>query len=173
MRLVTLNTVCYVCGNESTQDVMQLKYSLRSYLILTETHGLHFNIQSCPVCGYCAPDITHGSLNTRKLVKGGINANNRRKDLLIGAPKGFICASELLMYSKSWPLAGWCSLQASFISRSLDAKKHVDKWRKKAILCFEMAKKTQQPFANNVIEEALILADLYRQDGKFDMRQKC
>ena len=133
---------------------------------------LYMFLQQCLNCGYCTLDVSKGSdkyieiSKTDEYQKQAFNSNYP-----VTANK-YLCWSIIQKSFGKYNEAGLASLYASWICDD-------DKSIQKAIECRNLtisylikAQQNGQAFADNPAEEILILIDIYRRNGVFDIAQK-
>ncbi len=129
-------------------------------------------IQTCPLCGYCAPNISKRSKKLPEIVHGDSyqqQLNNKDFPKLANA---FLCFSLIQENIGKYARAGWSAIHAAW---SCDDEGFVDgakKCREKAVILLQKAKETSQSFDRQTGGEEAIMVDLLRRSGQFEVAIK-
>jgi hypothetical protein len=125
-------------------------------------------IQNCPSCGYCAPDITQEYDQARNVMQ----TENYRQQLanpsLPALANHFLGWALIREAAGVYNEAGWAALHAARVCDDAAAPEPAKQCRHHALALFQQAHHAQMPFAKEKVVEAAVFADLLRRTEQFD-----
>ncbi len=168
---------CAVCGSSSLQDILLVSNSNSSfnsifYSVPLARNTLMYQIQECPTCRYCAPDITLADVKIKDIVNTGNYlqiANNGEISALIRRYLQYSYCAEVLEDNKT---AFFGYLTASWICDDTNEMRLGKKCREKAIEFMIKCKNNGDYIWNHPGFFELMLADLYRRTAQFEKGSK-
>jgi hypothetical protein len=129
-------------------------------------------VQTCPSCGYCAPDISEG---IEKLSEA-ISSNSCKRQLDDSEfPKlanAFLCFSLIRESAGDYVRAGWASIHSAWACDDAGHDIDAQKCWKRAVTLLQKAKQNGQIFAEQAGAEEAIIVDLLRRSGQFELALK-
>jgi hypothetical protein len=125
-------------------------------------------VQTCPNCGYCAPDIAEAFENVKSILKSDDYTKQRQDAEFPELANAFLCYSIILESKDEFAKAGWANIHAAWVCDDNELKSSADKCRNRAIALIQNADKNQQSFAEQKGLDRVILVDLLRRTGQFD-----
>lgn len=123
----------------------------------------------CPSCGYCAPDISEQIEKAPELVKSDDYKQQLNNPYFSKLARTFICYSLIQEDAQEYAPAGWASVHAAWVCDDEANDAASKKCREKAVILFKKAKEIGQQFAQNQQAENILLADLLRRSGQFEL----
>ena len=165
---------CAVCGHVSKQWVMMSSSafgspSLDSRPPAPHGYNLQLWIQTCPSCGYCAPQISEDIKDSLEIVR----TDHYRKQLdNPGFPKlanAFLCGSMLKEVVDNFAGAGSACLYAAWECDDKNNDTGARICREKAAILLQKAIESGQKFADDAGAEEAIMVDLLRRSGQFQL----
>ncbi|MBI5084630.1 MAG: hypothetical protein HZB13_08540 [Acidobacteria bacterium] len=119
-------------------------------------------MQSCPSCGYAAPDLSHAAPGVEQLVKS---------PGYIGCPGAFARHAYILERLGFYADAGWTALHGAWVFDDEGQEHAARRLRAAAISYWKEGKAAGQHFMETTAEEFAIVTDLLRRLGDFDQAQ--
>ncbi|WP_321475218.1 hypothetical protein [uncultured Paludibaculum sp.] len=116
-------------------------------------------IQSCPACGYAAPDLSYAAEGVADWV---------RTSEYQALPIGFERHSWLLEQLGHLADAGWIALQAAWNHEDGGQAEDARRCRRRAIRLFQASKAAGHDFLDTPAEELALAVDLLRRLGEFE-----
>ncbi len=133
-----------------------------------------YRIDVCPHCGYCAPGIGAWYTGAKEVVASAeYKAQFNNPDYPEYA-NYFLCAGMVFEKAEMFDGAGIMSLNAAWVCDDYDEREHAISCRKKAGELLRKAMDMHQRFMEELYEEHLLLADIFRRAGEFlDAMNEC
>ena len=172
-----MEVTCAVCGSSSLQDVLLVSNSNTGinpgvYSVPLARNTLMYQIQECPSCRYCAPDLTCADVAVKDIVSSGNYlqiANDNEISALIRRYLQYSYCAEMLEDNKT---AFFGYLTASWICDDTNEMRLGRQCRDKAIEYMIKCKKRGDLIWNHPGFFELMLADLYRRTAEFEKGSK-
>ncbi|NOX63583.1 MAG: hypothetical protein GXP42_16795 [Chloroflexi bacterium] len=166
---------CAVCGHTEKHTVLVSSSAFGASDLDTRPpplmrFTLPFQIQCCPACGYCAPNISHApdrDIAASIVLSKDYQAQLRDAELPYLASM-FLCASDIQKALGNDADAGWFALRAAWVCDDEERDQGARQCRLRAVERFTQARERGQPFADQPGAEEAILTDLLRRSGRFD-----
>ena len=136
--------------------------------------SLALQVQCCPVCGYCAWDITKAPPEAKRVVCRQDYQALLRDSRFPYLARMFLCLARIQEAAGNLSDAGWAALYAAWAcdDAGLGFTSAAARCRERAIALFVKARAKGQPFLPESGAEEALLADLYRRIGQFDEAEK-
>lgn len=157
----------YLVGSSNTMGAPDLDTRPAEMMRSTIEH----QIQSCPGCGYCAPDIGTGPREAFEVVLTESYAGQRDRPDMPRLANEFLCWAMIQISADDFADAGWAALQAAWVCDDADMPEASAECRRMAADHFETAKRKGQSFAGGVGTEEAMLAEVYRRSGLFELAE--
>ncbi len=164
---------CRVCGHRERYTVALSGSAFGSADLDTRPppflrFNLAFEIQRCPACGYCAPDVSEGpdeaaAVVAREDYRAQLDDPSRPP-----LANAFLCWSQIQEAAGAYAEAGWAALKAAWACDDEGAEEAARRCRTRALALFRRARAQGQPFAEDPASEAALEADLLRRCRRFD-----
>ncbi|MBU4205007.1 DUF2225 domain-containing protein [Patescibacteria group bacterium] len=169
--------ICAICG----------KSSEHWYLLSTNTSGLadldtrppemerstiKYWVQRCPHCGYCASDISKLLPQAVETTKSNVYQKLLNTTYPSKLANSFLCWSAIEEKSGNYVNAGWAALYAVWVCDDMGSDKEAQKCRKITIGLFQKAKEMGGNFGSDKETEEIIMIDLLRRSGQFELALK-
>lgn len=169
---------CAVCGHTAEHTVLMSTSAFGAPDLDTRPPPLArltlpMQIQACPACGYCAPDVSEALPEAAaEVARPEYQAQLRQPDFPYLANL-FLCWSRIAEAAGRYAEAGWAVVRAAWACDDEGPSRAgaAVKCRDRAIVLFEQARQQREPFAHEPGAEEAILADLLRRSGRFDEAQ--
>lgn len=126
-------------------------------------------VQHCPACGYCAPDITCEYDHARDVVQTETYRQQSGNPVFPALANHFLCWALIRQATSAYNEAGWAALHAAWVCDDATAIESARQCRRRAFALFQQAQHTRKPFAQEKGVEAAVLADLLRRTEQFDL----
>ncbi len=164
---------CAVCGATSMQNVIGSTNTLGGGPDLDlrpaemERSTLWAQIQECPSCTYCAPDLAaapataNHTLRSPRYVDVGLGASSN------GLARRFTRASLVAEDADELAAAGWLALNAAWVCDDEGDESGAVMNRVRAAELLERAGIAGAPDRENAIEQSALRADIVRRAGRF------
>ncbi len=170
---VTETLVCGVCGRESEQPVLTSTSSFGPVDLDTRPSeparsALWLQIQTCPVCHYCARRIDDGDDGMRPILDGEEYRRQLADERYPELARAFLCASLVLDEVGQAAEATWSAIEAAWACDDADAGDAARECRTRALTLMEKALATGEPLAEDEASHGAIATDLLRRAGRFD-----
>lgn len=124
-------------------------------------------VQRCPVCGYCATDISkargHAEVTVRSIRYRAQLADSAMPELA----NSFLCQAIVDEYAGNYAAAAWAIVHAAWVCDDAEKSESAQECRSKAAEMVLRAIEAGQEFTRQRGAETVILADLLRRAGKF------
>lgn len=164
---------CAVCGTSSEHMLISSTSSFGSMDLDTRPpplarDTLSQEIQRCPDCGYCAPDIGEETDLERDLV-----SNAEYQGVLKGSSGTpavaceFEAAALIATHATKHGDAGWLLLKAAWVCDDEQAEAEARRFRGKTLESWTAARSSGQTFAADSTSEGLMKVDLMRRSRLF------
>jgi len=165
---------CAVCNKRNLGTVLLSTSSFGEPDLDTRPAGmargtLGYSIKRCTRCGYCAPDIAHGSPLATQVVKSAAYQAQRKDINYPALANTFLCWAMIEQASRNYAGAAWAAISAAWVCDDKIDEIAADLCRLRAIEFIRQAKAEGESLAEEEpgAEEA-ILCDLLRRSGQFD-----
>jgi hypothetical protein len=163
---------CCVCGEISNEAVIASTNGFGSDDLDTrppemERSTIEFWIHRCPSCGYCSPDISKSSDNTKEIV-----GSKEYKEIIEGNERPVIAASFLaLSYERekqyNYAGAAWNAIHAAWFCDDKEDAEGSIACRKQAVYLIEKANEHKQKLSDKEGASEVITIDLMRRSGMY------
>lgn len=178
---------CVVCGESSEHRVMITTSAWGSAQLDTrppapQGASIDMWIQRCPSCGYCAPDISKGVLQTSTIVYGNSYQEQLKNSDFPELANSFLCWSLIQESTLEFAKAAWACIHAAWacddaswsfgeagFSHNADKAVSAQNCRKRALTLLRQAQGRGQRFAEQEGGEEALMVDLARRSGQFDL----
>lgn len=125
-------------------------------------------IQRCPVCGYCAPDITQGQQDDHIVLDGEPYRMQLGNTSYPQTANAFLCHGLVMEKRGQYAGTAWSALFAAWICDDNGFPEAARICRRRAIEFFMRAKESGQSFARSRGLEQLYMIDITRRLGEFE-----
>ena len=167
-----VHITCAICGTESVQNVLastnQMGYAdldLRPPPMARYT--LEYQIQECPSCRYCAPDLTKAHENGALIIQSDeyieCISDTSAPDLV----RRFLSYAHYMKLHKNFQEAFFANLKASWVCDDKGIAKTGSQCRRKAIEYLLLCKMQGDLIWEEPGLYELVLANLYRRTATF------
>lgn len=129
-------------------------------------------IQTCPLCGYCAPDISELIEKSSEVVSSDSYKQQLYNTEFPKLANAFLSYSMIQENIKDYAAAGLACIYAAWVCDDENADITAQKCRKKAIALLQKAMQNSQRFTEESGEEEAIIVDLLRRSGQFELAFK-
>ncbi|MCA9899900.1 MAG: hypothetical protein KC433_17035 [Anaerolineales bacterium] len=126
-------------------------------------------IQSCPVCGYCAPDISIELDQANPIITQATYLEQLQNNNYPELANHFLCWAIIQEEIEHYVEAGWGSIHAAWVCDDVEREDSAKACRLLTLQRFQKARNKKLPFAQEKNAEELILADLYRRTRQFKL----
>ena len=165
---------CAVCGHTDEHTVLMSTSVFGAPDLDTRPPPLArltlpMQIQCCPVCGYCAPNVSEALPEAAaEVARPEYQAQLRHPDFPYLANL-FLCWSRIAEAAGRYAEAGWAAVRAAWACDDEGPARAgaAVACRERAVALFESARQRGQAFAHEPGAEEAILADLLRRSGRF------
>ena len=168
---------CAICGTTSTQNEMGSTNSMglpdldtRPPEMMRSTMNLW--IETCPSCGYCAPDITEKMGAAAEIVHRDAYKQQLSSTKFPKLANAFLCSSLIQEDDQEYVGAGWAAIHAAWACDDAGTDAAAVKCRKRAVTLLQKAKTSGQKLQEQAGAEEAILSDLLRRSGQFELADK-
>lgn len=168
---------CAVCGKISKHnDVLSTNafgspdLDTRPPQMMRSTINMWIN--TCPSCGYCAPDISEWIEKAPEIVRSDFYKRQLNDPEFPSIANAFLCFSLIQESAGDYAGAGWANIHAAWICDDAGYDAGAQKCRKKAVSLLEKAKEAGQKFGKQVGAEEALMTDLLRRSGQFELALK-
>lgn len=129
---------------------------------------LPYWVQHCSKCHLCTTDIRVTQPQAEEIIKTAAYLGLISDQSFPYLTREYNAASYLARFASNYPEAGWHALRATW---KCEDTHHPLRGviRQHALDCFILALQHQQSFAPTNTEQHLIIADLYRRHGEFNL----
>ncbi len=170
---IKAETTCAVCGETSTFAVLSSTSQFGEPDLDTRPpemvrSTLSFQIQCCPACHYCSPDISEAHPGASQIIRSAAYREQRNDNTYPDLANKFLCRAIIEDQADSPAGGGWAALRAAWVCDDAGETESARRCRQRAIGLFEKARQNGEIFAEDAATEAAILADLWRRSGEFD-----
>jgi hypothetical protein len=170
---------CAICGHDGTYTVIMSTSSfgapdldLRPPEIARS--NLHYQIQRCPSCGYCAPDISTAEVVASKVIQREPYRHQLEAPELPELANSFLCSAMVHDAADDRLAAGLATLRAAWICDDHEMNDQAAGIRKRAAEHLWQVHAAGQEFAGGGGGEEAMLTDVMRRAGQFESaRQVC
>ncbi len=166
---------CAVCGHTAAHTVLVSSSAFGDVDLDTRPPpllrlALPLQIQSCPLCGYCAEDIAVAPPEAKKIVRGAEYRKQLKDERFPYLANLFLCHALLRAACGDYPGAGWAAIRAAWACDDAGPAyaQAAVACRMRAVAWLSQARQQGQPFATGPGAEEALLADLLRRSGRFD-----
>jgi tetratricopeptide (TPR) repeat protein len=174
--MTTLRNVekkCAICGKVNSYTGMFSTNAFGSPDLDTrppemQRSTINLWIQTCPNCGYSAPDISQKIPKSEEIVYSDDYRKQLNSSEFPKLANSFLCYSLIIENLEEYSKAGWACLHASWVC---DDAKYIDAakiCRKKSFTLFMKAKMNGQKFTEQLGAEEAIMVDVLRRAGEFE-----
>ena len=163
---------CAVCGERSKHTVVASTSVFGSSDLDTrppelERATLPWRVQTCPCCGYCAPDLSESIEKAAEVVQRDSYQQQLKSEEFPRLANAFLCLSMIHENVGDFVSAGWDTIHASWACDDGGAEAGAIKCRKMAVDRLLRARERGQSFSKIVGAEEAVIADLMRRSGQF------
>ena len=137
-----------------------------------ERSSIDMWIQTCPLCGYCAPDISELIEKSSEVVSSDSYKQQLYNTEFPKLANAFLSHSMIQENIEDYAAAGLACIYAAWVCDDENADVNAQKCRKKAIALLQKAMQNGQRFAEESGEEEAIIVDLLRRSGQFKLAFK-
>lgn len=179
---------CAVCGEISKHRVITSTSAFGSMQLDTrppypQGASIDMWIQRCPSCGYCAPDIFKGSQQASNIIKSEHYQKQLGNPNFPELANSFLCWSLIQESTLEFAEAAWSCIHAAWAcddaslvfddAGRLQDNAHIamsaQNCRTKALASLQRARERGQRFAEQEGGEEILMVDLARRSGQFDL----
>lgn len=166
--------ICKVCGDISKHLMLGSTNSFGPPDLDTrpaemERSTMHYWIQECPSCGYCAPDLSLGRKTYIGIVKGELYQNQLRNSDYPDLANRFICHSIIQKSIYKYEEVAWAWLNAAWVCDDNDKISASKLCRNSAVDSFQKVYEKNQDFMNEPKGAYhALMVDLFRRSEQFD-----
>ena len=169
------NMQCRLCGHTSSQSMIGSTNSFGAPDLDTrppemERSTIDHWIQTCPECGYCAPDISKGNRKFNEIV----NCDSYKKDLHDRAhpalANAFLCHSMIQESVGKIKEAAWGCIHAAWVCDDDESEDGAQNCRMKTVTLLQKAKENDPDMLSNPKGSFYaLMVDLLRRSGQFGL----
>jgi uncharacterized protein (DUF2225 family) len=168
---------CAVCGKTSKHMVITSTSAFGSPDLDTrppepKRSSIVWWIQSCPSCGYCAPDISEHIEKACEVVRSDPYRQQLNSPEFPKLANAFLCYSLIQESLGKYASGGWASIYAAWACDDAGLDAGAQKCRKRALILLRRARENDQEFAEQAGAEEAIMVDLLRRSGQFELALK-
>ncbi len=165
---------CAVCGNTSKHTGIISTNAFGSPDLDTRPPQMKRStidmwIQTCPSCGYCAPDISEQIEKSSEVVRSDSYQRQLNNPEFPKLANAFLCFSLIQESAGEYARAGWACIHAAWSCDDDGSDAAAQKCRMKAVTLFQRAKENGQRFAEQAGAEEALMIDLLRRSGQFEL----
>jgi len=166
--------ICAICGKTSTQVVLHSTSCGKSSDLDTRPDeparsSIDIWIHTCPKCGYCAPNISQSIEKASELITDSAYQKQLHDPRFPKLANAFLCCSMIEEYAGCYADAGWESLHAAWVCDDVRSVAKAKKCRRRAAGLWQKAREFRQKFGEEVGDEEVIMADVLRRSGQFEL----
>ncbi len=129
-------------------------------------------VQRCPFCEYCAPDISKSIKKASKIIRTEQYQQQLNNNKFPELANSFLCCALIEEKTGEYSKAGWSCVQAAWVCDDKSSICEAEECRKEAITLFQKARKKRQRFANKSGIEEVVFIDLARRSNQFELALK-
>ena len=166
---------CAVCGHTYPHTVLTSTFADGSPDLDTRPPpparlALPMQVQCCPYCGYCAPNIAEAPVTAREVVARPDYQAQLADARFPYLANMFLCQSLVQEAAGEAVEAGWAAVHAAWACDDAGQAyiAAAVRCRIRAVALFDRAREAGHSFAETPAVEAAILADLLRRSGHFE-----
>lgn len=137
-----------------------------------ERSTINLWVQRCPYCGYCAPDISERTENSKKIVYSVSYIKQLNDPEFSRLANEFLCCSLIQENAEEYADAGWSNIHAAWACDDADLIIQSQNCRMKAVVLLQKAKENGQMYGQDTISEVVIMVDLLRRSCQFEKALK-
>lgn len=165
---------CAVCGKTSMYMGIASTNAFGSPDLDTrppemERSTINMWVQTCPSCGYCAPDISERIEKSSEVVHSDSYQQQLNNQEFPELANAFLCFSLIQESTDEYASAGWACIHAAWSCDDTGSDAGAQKCRKKAVSLLQKAKENGQKFAEEAGVEEAIMVDLLRRLSQFEL----
>lgn len=170
------NKKCAVCGEVSEHLVIVSTNAFRAPDLDTRPpemlrSTINMWIQTCPSCGYSAPDISKRIETAPKIVRSDSYQQQLDNPDFPKLANAFLCFSLIQESADDYVSAGRAAVHAAWACDDANSAA-AQKCRKKAVTLLRKAGENDQHFPKQAGAEEAIISDLLRRSEQFDLALK-
>jgi len=128
---------------------------------------VYLRIQRCPLCGYCAPDITRGLQDDHAVLESEPYRMQLGDTSYPQTANTFLCHGLIMEKRGQYADTAWSALFAAWICDDNGFPDSAQICRRRAIEFFMRAKESHQSFARSDGLERLYMIDILRRLSEF------
>jgi hypothetical protein len=129
-------------------------------------------IQTCPSCGYCAPDVSEPMEQAQDVIKTDAYQQQLKNQEFPKLANRFLCYSLIQERAGNFAKAGWSGINAAWACDDNGSSSSAVKCRENAIRLLNSAKEHSQSFAKQDGGEEALISDLLRRSNQFEEAAK-
>lgn len=165
---------CGVCGKTSTHDILISTSTVGRPDLDTRPSEMERStidtwIQACSFCGYCFPDISKPTEGASEVMSSTAYKQQFNNSEFPELANHFLCYSLIEEADRDYASAGWACIHAAWACDDNGFSASAKKCRDKAVRLLQEAKEAGQDFAEGESTEDVILVDLLRRSGQFEL----
>lgn len=126
-------------------------------------------VQCCPVCGYCAGDLTVEHPKAAEVVKSDGYVRLLSDPALPLKARHFLAYACLLDRLREFANAGWSALHAAWICDDAGHTEAACRCREQSIEYWKRGKHAGQTFSDDLASEYALVADVHRRMAQFEL----
>ena len=130
---------------------------------------MHTWIQFCDNCGYSCPDISEGFLGVKSIINSKKYKRQKANQTIPKLANQFLCWAIIPESRYDFVKAGRAAVYAAWNCDDRERVSVAKECRLKALSLFHKAKKQGKNFAADEVSENLVLVDLLRRSGQFEV----
>ena len=174
--IIPVETECSLCGARSKQRLIGSMQTLGLPDLDTRPaelarSALPYGVQRCPTCGYCARDISLEYPEAERVIHSPAYEKILHKRTVTEKARQFLAWAAIQAENGEYGGAGWSSLHAAWVCDDAEKVKGAVECRQLAVERFSR-QLAQLGHITGLDEPSiirLVLADLYRRTGQFDL----
>ncbi|MGB9602704.1 MAG: hypothetical protein ACPMAG_07930 [Limisphaerales bacterium] len=168
---------CAVCGNSGTYAEILSTNAFGSPDLDTRPPEMERStidkwVQTCSLCGYCAPDISERLDNSSEVVSSDSYQQQLNNSEFPKLANAFLCFSLIQESAGKYDEAGLANVHAAWVCDDNGSDTAAQKCRLKAVTLLQKAKENGQMFAKQEGVEEAIMVDLLRRSKQFELALK-
>jgi len=168
---------CAVCGKSNKYNQIGSTNAFGSPDLDTrppemERSTIDMWVQTCPSCGYCAPDISKRLKKSLEVVRSDSYQQQLNNPEFPKLANAFLCFSLIQESAGEYAKAGWACIHAAWACDDAGSDAGAQKCRQKAVILLQKAKENGQRFAEQLGGEEALMVDLLRRSKQFELALK-
>lgn len=132
---------------------------------------LEFQVQHCPACNYCAPDVSESAGDIADILASHDYLTNLKDERVPETARRFLCWSSIAEHMHQFDEAMWAAMRAAWVCDDAEHAEQARRCRMRAIGLLKRAADAGQAIGTQTGSFEAILVDVQRRCGLFDDAQ--